>query len=257
MKSEAQRNGSKREGMPMSRMKSDVSTVVAIQHAHCETLGTITEALTASGIAVEVVRTFEGQPVPKGMSASAGLVVMGGPMGVYEQDRHPFLRDEIHLIEEALREDKPVLGVCLGSQLLAATLGAKVTKGRKKEIGWYPVTLTQDAISDPLWIGLEPSFMAYHWHGDIFEHPSGAVSLASSDLTECQAFCYGRHAYGFLFHMEVTEDIIKDMVKTFQEELQETGINSSRIVEQARDRLPPLQRIGKTVFKRWAGFVKG
>ncbi len=240
----------------MSRMKAAVSTVVAIQHVHCETLGTIADALTAGGIAVEVVRIFEGQLVPKGMNEYDGLVVMGGPMGVYEQDRHPFLRDEIHLIEESLRKDKPVLGICLGSQLLAAALGAKVTKGKEKEIGWYPVTLTQAGISDPLWTGIESSFVAYHWHGDIFELPSGAVSLGSSNLTECQAFRYSRHAYGFLFHMEITEGIIENMVETFTDELQETGVNCSEIVTHTENHLPRLQRIGRSVFPRWAGLIK-
>jgi len=181
---------------------------------------------------------------------------MGGPMGVYEQDRYPILRQDIHLIEEALRQDKPILGVCLGSQLLAAALGSPVTKGKSKEIGWHPISLTQAAMRDPLWTKLEPSFMAYHWHGDIFELPSGAVSLASSEKTPHQAFRYGRAAYGILFHMEVTERIIEDMVKTCQDELQSAGLTGRRIVQQARKHLPRLDEIGKSVFTRWAGLVK-
>ena len=233
-----------------------VYKVVAIQHNDCETLGTIADALSAGGISFEYVRTFERQSVPKGMKEASGLIVLGGPMGVYEQDRHPFLRQEIHLIEQALKENKPVLGICLGSQLLAATLGAEVTKGKKKEIGWHPVTLTEAAMSDPLWAGVEPSFTAYHWHGDIFDLPLGAVSLASSDLTPCQAFRYDRHAYGILFHMEITEGIIRDMVKTFADELREAGIDGREIVKKAKDHLPRLQSIGGLVFQRWAHLVK-
>jgi GMP synthase (glutamine-hydrolysing) len=120
-------------------------------------------------------------------------------MGVYDAPRYPFLSAEMRLIEDALRRDKAVLGVCLGSQLLAAALGAQVVKGRQKEIGWHPVNLSPDAVSDPVWYQVAPSFMALHWHGDVFNLPAGAISLASSALTEYQAFRYGRSTYGFLF----------------------------------------------------------
>ena len=181
-----------------------MAAVWVIQHIHCETPGIIAEALDREGISIQSVRVFAGEQIPKEMGAAAGLIVMGGPVGVYEQDRYPFLRDEIYLIEQALTEKKAILGVCLGSQLLAAVLGAKVAKGKQKEIGWYPVTLSRAAMADPLWKGIESPFTAYHWHGDVFELPRGAEALASSALTPCQAFCYGDHAYGFLFHMEVT-----------------------------------------------------
>jgi GMP synthase (glutamine-hydrolysing) len=232
-----------------------MSNVWVIQHVQCETLGTIAKALKAKDITVRSIRVFKGQPIPKKMNQASGLVIMGGPMGIYEQDQYPFLRQEIRLIQHALEADKPVLGICLGSQLLAAALGAEVTKGKQKEIGWFPVTLTEAAMSDHLWAGVEPSFTAYHWHGDIFELPAGAVSLASSELTECQAFRYGPYAYGLLFHMEVTQRIIQDMVAAFGDELLETGINSSVIVGNASKHLPRLQKVGGVVFQRWADLV--
>jgi GMP synthase (glutamine-hydrolysing) len=234
-----------------------VSKILAIQHVRCETLGTIADVLNVVNISPTCILTFDGQSVPSGLREYDGLIIMGGSMGVYEQERYPFLRQEIRLIEEALRKNIPVLGVCLGSQLLAATLGAPVTKGKTKEIGWYPVTLAQAAASDPLWTGLKSSFTAYHWHGDIFELPSGAVSLASSDRTPHQAFRYGRSAYGVLFHMEVTKGIIEDMVKTFNGELQEAGLDGLKIIERAGEHLPQLREIGRTVFNRWTGLVKG
>ncbi|MBI4488477.1 MAG: gamma-glutamyl-gamma-aminobutyrate hydrolase family protein [Deltaproteobacteria bacterium] len=231
--------------------------VLAIQHIDCETLGTIADALRAEGLSTQLIQTFKDQPVPGEIGEALGLIVMGGPMAVYEQDRFPFLRQEIRLIENALQEEKPILGVCLGSQLLAAALGAKVTKGRKKEIGWYPISLTDAAMTDPLWSGMQSPFVAYHWHGDIFELPRAAFSLASSDLTRCQAFRCGDHAYGFLFHMEVTEKIIGQMVETFTDELIEEDIDGDEIVRQEKDYLPSLQRIGEQVFGRWASLVKG
>jgi GMP synthase (glutamine-hydrolysing) len=232
-----------------------MSKVWVIQHAPCETLGTIADALSAVDIPVETVRTFEGEPVPKTLEGFDGLILMGGPMGVYEQDRYPFLRDEIRLIQESLKNDRPILGVCLGSQLLASALGARVSPGREKEIGWHPVRLTDAAREDPLWKGVDDSFTAYHWHGDIFELPSGAVSLASSDLTRHQAFRYGRNAYGTLFHMEVTGAIIRNMVKTFGGELHEAGIDGQALLSETGKHLRRLQAIGKTVFGRWAASV--
>ena len=227
-----------------------------LQHIRCETLGTIGDVLEAAGIAAQYVRTFEGQPVPKEMGDGAGLIVMGGPMGVYDQPRYPFLADEMRLIEQALRAERPLLGVCLGSQLLAAALGAAVTQGKQKEIGWHPVTLTEAAGRDALWTGLDSPFVAYHWHGDVFALPHGAVSLAASDLTAHQAFRYGRGAYGLLFHMEVTEQVIEDMVAGFADELQAAGVDGRTILGKAGDYLPPLQVIGGSVFRRWAALVQ-
>ena len=188
---------------------------------------------------------------------AAALVVMGGPMGVSEQQRFPFLLDEQRLIEKSLKEDKPVLGICLGSQLLASTLGAEVRKGEQKEIGWHRVALIEDtAETDPLWKGVVPLFTAFHWHGDIFTLPEGSVSLAYSELTSCQGFRYGKAAYGFLFHMEVTEEIIRDMVTTFRAELGKENIDGDVLIQKAGDHLQRLTAIGKRVFQRWAGLVK-
>ena len=233
-----------------------MSKVLLLQHIACETPGTIGDALAAAGIAVQHVRTFEGQPVPQEMGDAAGLIVMGGPMGVYDGPRYPFLTDEMRLIGQALRAERPVLGVCLGSQLLAATLGARVTKGKQKEIGWHPVALAEAAGRDALWTGLDSPVVAYHWHGDVFALPRDAVSLAASDLTAHQAFRYGRGAYGLLFHMEITGQMIGDMVAEFTDELRAAGIDGRAIVDKAADYLPPLQAIGALVFQRWAALIQ-
>ncbi len=233
-----------------------MAKVWVVQHIHCETLGTIADALESQSISPQYIRPFKGEKIPDEMRESSGLIIMGGPMGVYEQDRHPFLRQENRLIEQALKEEKPILGICLGSQLLAAVLGGEVTKGKKKEIGWHSITLTKVAATDPLWIGVEPSFTAYHWHGDIFNLPKDAVSLASSALTDCQTFRYGRNAYGFLFHMEVTRKIIAEMVAAFADALKEAAVDGQEIIRKAEDHLAGLQRIGSLVFQRWAKLVE-
>lgn len=231
-------------------------TICSIHHIHCEMLGTVADVLKQEGIAIDYVRTFQGQPVPRDLSGHDGLIVMGGPMGVYEQNQHAHLRDEIRLIQHALREEKPILGVCLGSQLLAAALGAPVTKGQQKEIGWLPVTLTDAAAQDSIWSEAPRRFTAMVWHGDIFELPRGAVTLASTELTEQQAFRYGKNAYGILFHMEVTEKMVGDWVAEFAKELRDAQIDGRPIIAHASKHLPALQKIGDAVFRGWAKLVK-
>jgi GMP synthase (glutamine-hydrolysing) len=225
--------------------------VLVLQHAGVETPGIIADVLVSQGYAIQHVLAFAGQPVPHAMREAQGVVIMGGPMGVYERDRYPFIEDELHLIGKALEEHKPILGVCLGSQLLAASLDAEVTRERQKEIGWHRVSLTEQAKEDALLKGTETTFMALHWHGDIFDLPHGALRLASSDLTECQAFRYGRNAYGFLFHMETTAEILVRMAGAFEAELVQQGIDGQAIINAGREHLPKLQQTGRIVFERW------
>ena len=236
-----------------------MTDVIAVQHVHCETLGIIEDALSDSGLRPRHVRVFEGEPVPLEMEGAAGLIVMGGPMGVYEQDSYPHLRDEMRLIESALKDERPVLGVCLGSQLLAAALGAKVYPGPRKEIGWYEVTLAEAAAGDPVWSpvreGHGSRFTALHWHGDQFELPRGTVRLASSELTENQAFAHGPGAYGILFHMELSASSVDEWTEVFADELRGARLDGGEIRAATGNHLPGLQRIGRSVFTRWAGLV--
>jgi GMP synthase (glutamine-hydrolysing) len=226
--------------------------VYVLQHIAIETPGTIELALQVHSISTRVIRSFAGESVPAEMGNAAGLVVMGGPMSVYEQDQYPFLRAELRLIERALAAHKPVLGVCLGSQLIASALGASVEKGQRKEIGWHPVTLTAEASTDALWQAVPSSFMGYHWHGDTFSLPQSAVPLASSELTPYQAFRYDAAVYGLLFHLEVTPSIVQDMVTTFADEWRAAGIDGQDILHKGEQYLPPLQMIGSSVFLTWA-----
>jgi GMP synthase (glutamine-hydrolysing) len=227
-----------------------------LQHTASETLGTIEDALRGHLRGFDYIETHRGQSVPAEMADKAGLIVMGGPMGAYEKARFPFLRDEMRLIESALAQGKPVLGVCLGSQLLAAVLGAEVKKGEKKELGWYEVTLSESAAQDPLFAGVKPSFWPFHWHGDVFPLPQKSVGLAASKQTSCQAFRYGKNAYGLLFHLEVTPAQIAQMLSVFADELREAGGSAAEIDDQTPRRLPALQGIAGGVFGRWASMVE-
>lgn len=225
---------------------------LALQHVAPETPGAISDALRAHGIEIDTVRIDLGQPVPATIGEADALIVMGGPMGVYEADRHPHLGRELALIESALRAERPILGVCLGSQLLAAALGAGVAPGPRKEIGWFPVTLEESAAADPLWRGIDHEFMAFHWHGDRFELPAGAASLARSERTPIQAYRYGTHTYGFLFHMEITREIVAGMVESFADEIAAEKIAAIDILEETERRLGRLAETGRAVFSRFA-----
>jgi GMP synthase (glutamine-hydrolysing) len=228
-----------------------------LQHTASETLGSIEDALRGHHVGFNYIETHRGQSVPKEMAGRAGLVVMGGPMGVYEEAKFPFLRDEMRLIESALALGKPILGVCLGSQLLAAVLGAEVKKGERKELGWYEVTRSESAAADPLFTGVKPSFWPFHWHGDVFALPQESVGLAASEQTSCQAFRYGKNAYGLLFHLEVTPAQIAQMLSVFADELCEAGGTAAEIDAQTPRHLPALQGIAGGVFGRWAAMVEG
>jgi len=241
-----------RRQRPSRKGFDKLRSVWVLQHTPSETLGTIEDVLRGHQIGFNYIETYAGKSVPGEMAGIAGLIVMGGPMGVYEQSKYPFLREEMRLIESALALGRPVLGVCLGSQLLAAALGAEVKRGERKELGWHAVTLSEFAAQDPLFAGVRPEFWPFHWHGDVFSLPKQAVGLASSRQTPSQAFRYGKNAYGILFHLEVTQEQIAQMLSDFAEELQEAGGEAPEITAQIPRHLPVLKEIAGDVFGRWA-----
>jgi GMP synthase (glutamine-hydrolysing) len=171
-------------------------TLLAIQHVPWETPHRILDA--CGGLDVHTVKPLAGQPLPD-HGEVAGAVVMGGPMNVDETERFPALAAEREWLAEAARRQLPLLGVCLGAQLLARALGAEVRPGERKEIGFAPVDVS--APDDPVLGGLAPRTEVLHWHGDVFDLPDGAQRLASSELTENHAFRVG-NAWGVLFHAE-------------------------------------------------------
>ena len=234
-----------------------MAKVYVLQHHPVENLGTIAEALESAALAWQYVRVYEGHPVPRDMKGAGGLIVMGGPMAVYQAEQYPFLRDEMELIEQAVKDDLPVLGVCLGAQIVAAALGAKVTRNPAgKEIGWYPVTLSEAAQEDRLWRGVAPTITPFHWHGDIFEVPAGAVSLASSEKTPCQGFRYGNGVYALQFHLEVTPESVAAMAAEWPRELEKEKISAAEMIGATAGQIPELELLSDAIFGRWAGPIQ-
>lgn len=207
--------------------------VLFVKNVLAEGPGTIEDHLRVNGIPFRMLDLFAGGPLPP-VDSFTHLVVLGGPMAVYERERHPFLLREAVLIEQALAAGRSVLGICLGAQMLAHVLGARVYPGPAKEIGWYDVSLTGEGMHDPLTGALSvqgsPRAEVFQWHGDTFDLPAGASRLASSQLYPNQAFRYGRTAYGLQFHIEVTPAIVRTWLAS------ETGIDQAA-VHAASDRI--------------------
>ena len=191
-------------------------SVLIVKNVTAEGPGTIEDHLRATNIPFSLIDLEQGQAFPD-LQAYSHLVIMGGPMAVYEMDRTPYLRDEARFIEKAVNANKHVLGVCLGAQMLAHVLGARVYPGRTKEIGWYEVTLTEEGMHDPCMAALavpgRRAAQVFQWHGDTFDLPAGAVQLASSELCLNQAFRYREQVYALQFHIEITPGIVHGWLK--------------------------------------------
>jgi GMP synthase (glutamine-hydrolysing) len=185
---------------------------LVLRHTQAEGLGLLANVLRELGIHHRYLDLGRGEALPRDIRGVGGLIVLGGPMGAYEADKYPFLATEAGLVERALTAGRPVVGICLGAQLIAQALGARVYPGERREVGWAPVTLTDDGRDDPVFGGGEEKFIAFHMHGDTYELPADAHNLATSSLYEQQAFRWGDLVYGLQFHLEFTEAIIGRLV---------------------------------------------
>ncbi len=190
--------------------------VVVLQHIECEPAGCFDTYLKRIGARVQYVRVQSGERISRMTAGMDALLVLGGPMGVYEEKKYPFITKELRLLENALSRDVPVLGICLGSQLLAKAAGGSVFPGGKREIGWRPVCLTDNGKMAPIFKDFPKRFTAFHWHGDTFSLPKSCTHLASSKLFPMQAFRAGEKSYGLQFHAEVTAPMIKEWVKLYK-----------------------------------------
>jgi GMP synthase (glutamine-hydrolysing) len=211
---------------------------VCLQHVPFEGPGAFTTALTARGV------SLKRYLVPQdGLPNDVGdlLIVMGGPMSVNDPD--PWIAQETEFIRSVILTGKPVIGVCLGSQFMAKSLGATVRSGRVLEIGMTPVTLTAEAKQDPVFRTLPESFNVFEWHGEVFDLPKDCVPLAGSDIAPLQAFRYGAHAYGLLFHLEMEENGIESLCRECAPDLTKAGLTTQEVKGTALPHLPQLHQI--------------
>lgn len=241
--------------------------LVVLQHAPLEGLGTF-EAPFRDAARVKMLQAW-GDPVAYRRAVDRvlaegrvdALVLLGGPQSVYDHTAHETLEDSLRLTRSALRAELPLLGICLGAQLVAWSLGAQVRPGRtlglRKEIGWFPLDLTDRGLVDPLFHGFRSGDVVFHWHEDTFDLPEKAWRLASSPFYPNQAFRWGRWTYGLQFHVEVTQRMIGDWVAANSEELTPlTYVYPQVLVDQAPRHEARLERAARVAAEHFLAGVR-
>lgn len=221
---------------------------LAIQHVGFEGLDGFVPALTAAGYDIAYADATED--LPEGAATADLLVILGGPIGAYEDDAYPFLQAELALIEQRLAADRPLIGICLGAQLIARACGARVFPSGVKEIGFAPVDLTEDGARSCL-APFKHEPVTLHWHGDTFDLPHGATRLASTDLCENQAFSLGTNVIGFQFHPEATGRDIERWLVGHTAELAAAGLDVKRIRADAAHQQSALLAKARNVAAAW------
>jgi len=226
--------------------------VLIVQHVECEGPGYLEDFLHEKRIEYEIARMYEREQLPDDFDA---LVVLGGPMSVYEEGRYPYLKWLNTTIKNFSTEGGLYLGFCLGGQLLAKALGAKVRRNHTREIGNFEIGLTEEGVEDPLFMGFKHTFPALEWHGDTFEIPEEAVKLAESELCSNQAFRF-KNAYGLQFHLETTPEMLKEWTGVYANELDEEGIDAAVMLKEIEENADIYRGLLNRLFTNFLGLVK-
>lgn len=233
-----------------------VSRVLVLQHISCEPPGAYEDVLHEHGVEILRVELDEGEGLPDLAEVDA-IVAMGGPMSVNDEAEHPWLVAEKRLVAEAVRGGIPFFGACLGVQLLASSLGARVIAGATPEVGVLPVFATEASAADPVFSGLAWPRPTLQWHGDTFELPEGATLLATSPAYANQAFRFGDRAYGIQFHLEVTDAmadewaVVPEYVAAAERSLGPGGLG--RLLAEFRAHAEVMRADARVLFSRWVG----
>jgi len=231
--------------------------VVIFRHALTEGAGYLSEFLDERGIPWQLVKIDQGDTMPASAKEFSGLVFMGGPMSV--NDDLPWLKSAFGLVLEAMESDIPVLGHCLGGQLISKALGATVGKNPVKEIGWGEVAVTDHAEARK-WFGDVQNFQSFHWHGETFALPKGATHLLSSAYCQNQAYSIGKHL-AFQCHIEMTASMVKKWCAAGVAELEESaasaGVQSQDAMQaDLAPRISTLNSVAKQVYTQWIAGLK-
>jgi GMP synthase (glutamine-hydrolysing) len=226
-----------------------LKTAAVIRHVAFEDLGILGPVLAARGIEA---RYYEaGIDDLDAVGDPDLLVVLGGPIGVYDEPLYPFLSSEIALIGRRLRAGAPMLGICLGAQLIARAAGARVYPGKAKEIGFTPLTLTADGQASCLGALKSADHQVLHWHGDTFDLPAGAKLLASTPITRNQAFSLGPNVLALQFHMEAEPKGLERWLIGHTGEIAQTGLDVRQLRADIARRGPAVVEAGAAAFHRW------
>ena len=222
-----------------------MNNAIAIRHVAFEDAGTLEPVLKERCIGLRYLEAGVDDLCPA--KDTDLLVVLGGPIGIYEVDRYPFLKQELAVIESAVKKGVPVIGICLGCQALAAVLAARVYPGKKKELGWEEMTLTKEGKASPL--GAIDGVRVLNWHGDTFDLPVGATRLASTAITPNQAFTYGDKVLALQFHVELPERDLEKWLIGHTLELAKVDLGKMR-ADTARF-APAANEASRRVFNDW------
>lgn len=223
---------------------------LVLRHTPIEGLGLLANALREVGVSHRYVDAYRGEPLPRDLRDVGGVIVLGGPMAAYDAEQHAFLRHELTLIERALTGGRPVLGICLGAQMIAQVLGARVYRGDRSEVGWGPITLTDEGRSDPLFADRHDSLTVFHLHADTYELPPDSVNLATSPLYDQQAFRWGDLVYGMQFHLELTDGMVSRLASDPESSrlIVDAGGDPQAITTNAAAHVEALKPVVRDVF---------
>ena len=224
--------------------------ILIIQHVDIETPGIILNFMKEKGISFDCIKIENDNT---NLLDYDGLIIMGGPMSVNDKAQYSFIDQEIALVKHYLKLHKPILGICLGSQIIASALNSSIYRNSKQELGWHKISLSQT--NNTIFENLENNFLAFHWHGDIFNLPDNSIKLASSKISNIQAFVFQKNCYGLLFHLEVTKEIVEDIVEIFESDLVSESIDKSNILSDLEEKIEIINDNGKIIFNRWLDLI--
>ena len=228
-----------------------VKRVLFIQNGEHDGPGLFGTVLEENGVALDTLHAWRGESVPPSPGDWSGVAVGGGSMSASETEDYPFLAETTLLIKNSRSAAVPVIGMCLGAQLMAGAFGGGVFPNRSKEIGFFDIRFTEAAKTDALWSSNTAPFRPLHWHRDTFKLPSHAVLLASSDLTQNQLFRVDGIHYGLQFHLEIGTALLDEMITAGDCGLPENGVDPVEFFEQAKTALPKVEPVAHEVFGRW------
>lgn len=223
-----------------------------VQHVPFEGPGVIEKWAKTFSHTLTFTRIFQNEPLPYRDSLNA-LIILGGPMSVNERGTHPWLKDELYFIEKVIQQGKPVLGICLGAQLIAHVFGASVYKNKEKEIGWFPIQIKPEAIQHPFFNSFPKDLKVFHWHGETFSIPENALHFAETEACPNQGFVYDSHVLAMQFHMEIDPVAVELLITHCGKELSKGKYvqTKTQLTQGSRIFLKPMHTLFSDLLNLW------